>query len=613
MKKPFDIIEVRQLAYSLSRKWKISAQLMSHLSNLEVLIKDRTAELEQSLALIRSTLESTADGIVVVDMKGNIVDFNQKFIDMWNIPPKMKEGKSYKETINYAATQTEMPDKFIALMNTYDKAIETEKFAEISLRNGRYYEIYSLPHKVRNNIVGRVWNFHDITERKKMQDELIKQATTDKLTGLPNRTLLYDRIEQAIIKSERTHLMFALLFLDIDRFKLINDNLGHTMGDLFLRAIAKQLSTVVRKSDTICRLGGDEFILLLVDLQTPEQIKIIADKVLAKVATPIEIENHKFSVTTSIGISIYPEDGKTAEDLLKQADTAMYSSKDIGGNAQRFFTKQMAKRSLTRLTMENDLRSALEHGEIVVFYQPYINLNSDKIAGVEALVRWQHPVLGLLPPDEFIPLAEESGLICNLGEQVLLTACKQNKKWQDEGLPHIKVSVNVSNKQLKLLKLDEVVERALNASGLDPKYLELELTESVIMDNTKALIAVINKIKDIGVSLAMDDFGTGYSSLSYLRRFPFDKLKIDKSFVMSSDTNQESAAIVQAIIAMAKGLKMSVTAEGMETLAQKNFLKNNKCLQAQGFLFSKPVKPEFIQDLLSKEGKIKPGGDSHAT
>jgi diguanylate cyclase (GGDEF)-like protein/PAS domain S-box-containing protein len=597
LKKPFDVIEVRQLAYSLSRKWKIQSQLDVHMTGLENLVTKRTAALETSLAL----LESIADGILVVDVSGKIVDFNQKFLEMWNIPQTVMQKNNFDSIVEFSSNQLESPKKLISVIKSNNEAVNIDSFSEVNLKNGKTFEIYSLPHKVRNIIVGRVWDFRDVSERKKMQDALLKEATTDKLTGLPNRSLLYDRIQQAIADAERNKKLFAIIFMDLDRFKLVNDSLGHSMGDYLLRAIARQLSALIRKTDTVSRLGGDEFVVLLTDLNEKEQAQLVANKILSKIASPVEIEDHKFFVTGSIGVSLYPNDGTTVEALIKNAETAMYTSKELGKNMINFYTESMNKKFLTRLTLENDLREGLNRNEIIVFYQPYINLNTSEIIGVEALARWQHPVLGLLQPIEFIDLAEETGLIVQLGEQVLRIACAQNKKWQMAGYKPIRVSVNISSKQLRLTKFDEVLKEILEETGLDARYLELELTENAIMENTEAVMAIVKKIKNMGISLSMDDFGTGYSSLNYLRQFPFDKLKIDKSFILNAEANPDNATLVKTIIAMAKSLKLNIIAEGMETEEQREFLKKNECMEAQGFLFSKPINSEYMNTLLKAQ------------
>ncbi|MBP9727692.1 MAG: EAL domain-containing protein [Gammaproteobacteria bacterium] len=597
LKKPFDVIEVRQLAYSLSRKWKIQSQLDVHMTGLENLVTKRTAALETSLAL----LESIADGILVVDVSGKIVDFNQKFLEMWNIPQTVMQKNNFDSIVEFSSNQLESPKKLISVIKSNNEAVNIDSFSEVNLKNGKTFEIYSLPHKVRNIIVGRVWDFRDVSERKKMQDALLKEATTDKLTGLPNRSLLYDRIQQAIADAERNKKLLAIIFMDLDRFKLVNDSLGHSMGDYLLRAIARQLSALIRKTDTVSRLGGDEFVVLLTDLNEKEQAQLVANKILSKIASPVEIEDHKFFVTGSIGVSLYPNDGTTVEALIKNAETAMYTSKELGKNMINFYTESMNKKFLTRLTLENDLREGLNRNEIIVFYQPYINLNTSEIIGVEALARWQHPVLGLLQPIEFIDLAEETGLIVQLGEQVLRIACAQNKKWQMAGYKPIRVSVNISSKQLRLTKFDEVLKEILEETGLDARYLELELTENAIMENTEAVMAIVKKIKNMGISLSMDDFGTGYSSLNYLRQFPFDKLKIDKSFILNAEANPDNATLVKTIIAMAKSLKLNIIAEGMETEEQREFLKKNECMEAQGFLFSKPINSEYMNTLLKEQ------------
>lgn len=605
LKKPFDVIEVRQIAYSLSRKWKIQSQLDTDMRGLENSVTKRIAMLETSLAsIMRSTLESATDGILVVDALETVVDFNQKFIDIWCMPATVMQKNNFDSIVTFILDQVKTPQKVISMINSNAHAFSIDRFVEVNLKNGKIVEIFSSPHKVRNVIVGTVWNFRDVSQRKKMQEALKKEAIIDMLTGLPSQNILYDRIQWAIAHVDREKKALAIMYMDIDRFKVVNDSFGHSVGDYLLRALARKLSSIIRKTDTISRLAKDRFVLLITDLNTKEEAQLVANKILSKIAAPIEIENHKFSVTGSIGLSLYPDDGITVETLIKNAKTAMYTSKELGKNMINFYSESANKRNLAQNTLENDLREGLNRNEIIVFYQPFINLDTSEIIGVEALARWQHPVLGLLQPIEFIELAEETGLICQLGEQVLKMACTQNKKWQTAGYQPIEMSVNISDNQLKLTKFDEVLKQILNETGLDSQYVALEFTENAIVDNNQAVMTIVEKTKNVNIVLSMDDFATGYLSLNSLRQFPFNKLKIDKSFILNAEANPENTTLVKTIIAMAKSLKLNIIAAGMETEKQREFLKKNNCIEAQGFLFSKPVDAECI-DILLKEQQAK--------
>ncbi len=517
------------------------------------------------------------------------------------MPATVMQKNNFDSIVTFILDQVKTPQKVISMINSNAHAFSIDRFVEVNLKNGKIVEIFSSPHKVRNVIVGTVWNFRDVSQRKKMQEALKKEAIIDMLTGLPSQNILYDRIQWAIAHVDREKKALAIMYMDIDRFKVVNDSFGHSVGDYLLRALARKLSSIIRKTDTISRLAKDRFVLLITDLNTKEEAQLVANKILSKIAAPIEIENHKFSVTGSIGLSLYPDDGITVETLIKNAKTAMYTSKELGKNMINFYSESANKRNLAQNTLENDLREGLNRNEIIVFYQPFINLDTSEIIGVEALARWQHPVLGLLQPIEFIELAEETGLICQLGEQVLKMACTQNKKWQTAGYQPIEMSVNISDNQLKLTKFDEVLKQILNETGLDSQYVALEFTENAIVDNNQAVMTIVEKTKNVNIVLSMDDFATGYLSLNSLRQFPFNKLKIDKSFILNAEANPENTTLVKTIIAMAKSLKLNIIAAGMETEKQREFLKKNNCIEAQGFLFSKPVDAECIDILLIEQ------------
>lgn len=436
--------------------------------------------------------------------------------------------------------------------------------------------------------------------------ELDYLAHHDALTGLPNRVLLDDRLAQTISLAQRSGKQFAVLFMDLDGFKHINDSLGHSVGDQLLQSVGKCLLGCVRQSDTISRQGGDEFVVLLPDIDHPEDAALLAQKMLAEIALPHRIDEHDLHIGASIGISVYPDDGMDAETLIKHADTAMYHAKDQGRKTYEFFEPEMTARAIERQSTEASLRLALERQEFVLHYQPKIDLHSGAIVGIEALVRWQHPQRGLLAPADFVPIAEDSGLILPIGRWVLREACRQAQAWQDMGLPPVAISVNTSALEFRakdfLLSLREILEE----TRLQPRYLELELTESVLMRDARSTDTVLNALSAMGIQLAVDDFGTGYSSLSYLRRFPIDTLKIDSTFVNSMTHSENDASLVSAVISMGKSLKQRVIAEGVETAEQAAFLLDRQCDEGQGFFFGHPMVAEALTPLLQSGFPGKP-------
>lgn len=430
------------------------------------------------------------------------------------------------------------------------------------------------------------------------QAQLDHLAHHDVLTGLPNRMLLADRLGQTIELCRRQGRKFAMLFIDLDRFKHINDSLGHTIGDELLKSVAQRIVSCVRVSDTVSRQGGDEFVVLLSHIRHVEDAAISARKILAALATPHLIEGFELHASASIGISTFPDDGQDAEILLKNADTAMYHAKDHGRKNYKFFEHGMNIQAVQRQSIEAGLHRALERQEFVLHYQPKINLHSNSIVGLEALIRWQHPERGLVPPLQFLPIAEDGGLILPIGRWVLRQACLQARAWRQAGLPPIAVAINTSALEFNAPDFLEYVRATLEETSLEPRYLELELTESVLMQDVEFTCTVLQGLADLGVKLAIDDFGTGYSSLSYLRRFPIDTLKIDQSFVQRTASNPDDAAIVSAIISLGKSLKLRVIAEGVETLEQHAFLLAQQCDEGQGYYFSRPMAAEILVPLL---------------
>jgi len=423
-------------------------------------------------------------------------------------------------------------------------------------------------------------------------------AQHDFLTGLPNRMLLNDRVSQAMALARRHIKKVAILFLDLDGFKHINDSLGHAIGDKLLQSVAKRLVDCVRGSDTVSRQGGDEFVILLSEVERSEDAALKAGRMLQAVAAPHSIDHHDLHVTTSIGVSVYPDDGLDSETLIKNADTAMYQAKENGRQSYQFFKPPMSVRAVERQSIEEGLRRALERQEFSLCYQPKIRLKSGDISGAEVLLRWVHPSRGPVSPAKFIPVAEDCGLIVPIGNWVLREACKQARTWLDAGLPLGTMAVNISAMEFRDDHFLDGVSAILKETGLDPKYLELELTESVLMKHAEATETILKTLKARGVQVAVDDFGTGYSSLSYLRKFPIDALKIDQSFVRQITTSPEETTIVTAVISMGRSLKLRVVAEGVETQEELAFLRIHQCEEAQGYYFSHPVPPEQFAHLL---------------
>ena len=441
---------------------------------------------------------------------------------------------------------------------------------------------------------------------QKANAELKHMVLHDALTQLPNRLLLEDRISQAIGSCRRAGSRCAVLFVDLDRFKSVNDSLGHFVGDELLRAVADRLRAAIRAEDTVSRLGGDEFVVLLRQIERDEDALIVGRKIIELLGTPMEVQGQELSVSASVGASLFPEHGASAQILITNADAAMYHVKKSGRNGLQIFSPSMSTFFPDRLALENDLRKAIDRRQLQLHYQPKVDVRSGATIGMEALVRWNHPVRGLINPADFIPLAEETGLIIPLGTWVLREACRQNRAWQDEGLAPLRVAVNISGAQLRHDDLADQVAVALRDTGLDARYLEIEITESVVMQNASAALATLDRLSHMGVHLAVDDFGTGYSSLSYLKRFPLNTLKIDSSFIRDLSTDRNDAVIVEAIIALAHSLKLEVVAEGVEDASQLSFLQSLGGDQYQGFLYSRPLEAAQFARLLQGGGEPEP-------
>ncbi|KTD82877.1 EAL domain-containing protein [Legionella waltersii] len=687
-------------------------------------IVEKNVELEKSISLLRATLESTADGIMMVNGQGAVVDWNQKFVEMWRIPSYMMESGKESISFEYILEQLTDPQSLIAdVQYLYQNPEWQGELPELHFKDGRIYERFTQPQRVGSQIVGRVYSFrdvtqkrmaldelrileraieasthgvviievvkneyrviyvnqsferttgyseknaqgvnlfsllgtnadevnhkrielairevreetvemesikrngevfwceisvapvkdtfgnvrhyvciiNDITQRRDMENQLVMQATYDSLTSLPNRVLLIDRVEQAILQAKKKRSILAFMFLDLDRFKLTNDTLGHSMGDKLLEVIANRLLIATEDYDTVARLGGDEFVILLTDIQNMQEAEQIAQNILKSIEKTIQIDQHSLKITGSMGISFFPKDGDDYETLMKTADLSMYHAKDNGRNNYRVYEPEMNRRAINHMQLDTALRDALKNEELFLVYQPLIDLKEYKVVGFEALMRWHSKILGPVSPAEFIPMAEENGMILEMGEWALNEACTQIKNWHKAGFKHLTMAVNISGRQFRQKNLAEIVANALKHSGLQSKYLELELTESLLIEDIDHVVETMYSLKDMGIKLVIDDFGTGYSSLSYLKQFPVDKLKIDRSFINEMASNQNDAAIAKAIINLGHSLNIQVLAEGIENEFQRDFVIANHCDFAQGYFYKTPDTPENIFEFL---------------
>ena len=560
----------------------------------------------------RDVLEAAPDALVVVDEAGQIVRLNGAAEQLFGYEPGELTGKPVETLVPEAYRESHVRQRL-----RYNREMQRRPMGAgpelYGLRkDGSEFPVeISLSPLATTRATLVIAAIRDISARKQAEAErnhLIREralyaeisrlARQDALTGLPNRTLLLDRVVAAIASAQRRQHKLAVVFLDLDRFKHVNDSLGHGVGDRLLRSVAARLTGAVRASDTVSRQGGDEFLILLSEVQHGEDVAVAAGKLVAALAQPHRVGEHELFVTASLGIAVYPEDGEDAETLIKNADVAMYYVKDHGRDDHQFFTAEMNARIVERQALEGNLRRALERREFRLYYQPKVDLASGRMIGAEALIRWQHPVRGLLQPQRFVPVAEDSGLIVPIGQWVLHEACRQAREWQGARLEPVPIAVNISALEFRSKGFLDGVRRTLDETGLDPGFLELELTESVLMESVDSTGEVLRELKAMGLRLAVDDFGTGYSSLSYLMQFPIDALKVDQSFVREI-AREQGSPIITAVISMGKSLNQRVIAEGVETLAQAEFLRAHRCEEAQGFHFWRPMVADQFAALLA--------------
>jgi diguanylate cyclase (GGDEF)-like protein/PAS domain S-box-containing protein len=554
---------------------------------------------EKELAQV--TLDSIGDAVICTNVLGQITFLNKVAEKLTGWPAQEAAGRPATDIFRIIGTKT----RDLAIKAPPGKSEESQlalltQNCMLIRRDGTEVAVedcISPIHDREGRFAGAVTVFRDVSAARAMAQQIVHAAEHDFLTGLPNRMLLNDRITQAIAMARRHKKYLAVLFLDLDGFKYINDSLGHSFGDRLLQSVAQRLCRHVSDSDTVSRQGGDEFVVLLSDLERPEEASSAALKLLHCIVEPHALGLHDLHVTASIGVSVFPGDGADAETLIKNADTAMYQAKESGRQGHKFFKAEMNARAVERQSIEGSLRRSLERQEFVLYYQPKISLQTGKITGAEALIRWTHPTRGPISPAQFIPIAEDCGLILPIGAWVLREACAQAKLWQLAGLPPLTMAVNVSSLEFRNERFSDGLFAILDETGITPETLELELTESVLMKHVEASAAILSTLRDHGIQVAVDDFGTGYSSLSYLRKLPLDSLKIDQSFIRQISTSGADIAIVTAVIDMARNLKLRVVAEGVETLDELTFLKAHRCDEVQGYYFSRPVLPEQFEAL----------------
>ena len=569
-------------------------------------VRDITHRLraEEQLRLAAGVFQASTDGVIITDTKGTILNVNKTFTEITGYDRAEIKGRD-PSTLNSGRH----PDGFFKEMR---QALIERGFwrGEIWNRrkNGEIFPTWETITAVRDdegNITHFVAVFSDISSEKQTEERLHYLAHYDALTDLPNRVLFQDRLKRAVSLATRGNYQVGLMYVDLDGFKVINDSLGHQVGDLLLQNVAKRIGDCTRESDTLARLGGDEFAIILNDVTEAEGAAKVADRIFKRFSRPFDLGHQEVVVTTSIGIALFPDDADNTDNLLKHADTAMNNAKQEGKNTYRYFTSEMNHSALERLQLESKLRQAVELGQFILHYQPRIDLKTGCLNGMEALVRWLHPEDGLISPGRFVPIAEETGLIVPMGEWILMEACRQARKWIDAGYAPLRVAVNLSGRQFRQPGLLELVESTLETTGLHPSHLELEITESMVMHDVEGVIQIMHRLKDMGIHLSIDDFGTGYSSLSYLQRFPIHTLKVDQSFVRNMMENRGDSDIVRAIISLGHSLNLNVLAEGVETEEQLAALCRLDCDEMQGFLYSRPLPPEEFEQLLRKGRALK--------
>ena len=577
----------------------VTAHDVSERVTAEMELRNSVRELRETSSLLNATLESTADGILVVGTDRTITSFNSQFATMWRLPTNLVAGRDDHRIVEYVAEQLVDPSAFIARVNDLYAQSEAESSDTLVFSDGRVFQRLSKPQYVSGDVVGRVWSFSDVTEQKRLENDLAHLAFHDALTGLANRALFQDRINQALARSERSDKYVAVLFLDLDNFKMINDSLGHSAGDELLKVVAETLVGCLRKSDTAARLGGDEFAVLIEDAPNRGEVMHMAARLMKTLREPVTVAGQEITSTVSMGIT-FGIQGHTSDQLLRNADLAMYLAKAQGKDRIEEFQDQMHVAVVQRLELEHDLRRAVLSEELRVHYQPIFDLVSSTIVGFEALVRWQHPTQGLLQPISFIPFAEEIGFIHHIDSFVLTEACAQARRWQSMGLAPagLLMSVNLSAREIADSAIRESVSLSLLETGFEPKHLILEITESALLRDLEATIRNLESLKSLGLSIAVDDFGTGFSSFSHLEQLPIDILKVDRSFVANIALDEGRPSLAPAILQLAHTLGLTAIAEGVESQDQVSPLRDLQCRLAQGYHLGMPLDADETEGLL---------------
>lgn len=560
---------------------------------------------ENSLQLTHAILESTPEGTIVISNDHTIIVNNEKFLKIWNLSESDLKNENAMTLFKKLSKQVEESKLFFEMMTNVLLLPQLNPSTnEWKLKNGKVIELYTQFYQLYAEIKGLVLSFKDVTDRKRLEDQLIYQATHDSLTSLPNRILLVDRIQQGMAHAKREGSYLSILVVDLDNFKEINDTLGHAAGDMLLKSVADRLSASVRDIDTVIRLGGDEFVIILMSQNRAEDSITKARELIEKVLIPFQIEDHSVTVTVSIGISYYPDDGRDTQSLLKNADAALYQAKKMGRNTFQVYMYEYNEQLLQRAELNMGLLEATEKNEFILHYQPLVKPETGEIIGLEALVRWQHPKLGLLFPQTFISLAEETGLIILIGDWVLKAACTQIKIWQTHFNPNLTIAINISGYQFLQKNFVEKLQEVIKETGINPNTLELEMSQNHIFRNISETAQKMLQIKELGVRLSIDNFGVGDANFSYLKYFPFDKVKIDKSYIKGIHTNKYDDAIVEAIIGMTNKMGMEVLAEGVETTQQAEFLMKYHGHQVQGYYYSSPLDVSKCTELLKSKKSL---------
>jgi diguanylate cyclase (GGDEF)-like protein/PAS domain S-box-containing protein len=587
-----------KLAQAGAQDYLVKSDLNSGILHRSIHYAIERKRVEEKLRLAATVFDSTLEGILITDAKTNIISANQALCSITGYSAEEIIGS----TPDILKSERHSHAFFRQLWDILNKTGQWRGEIWNRRKNGEVFptwvNISAVPSSSTNSTSHYVAVFTEITELKLSEERLNYLAHHDPLTGLPNRLLFHDRLEQAVLQAQRNKCLIAVMFLDLDRFKVINDTLGHIIGDELLVAVAERLKHCARETDTIARLGGDEFAVIITQITQEEDVGLVAQKIIQTLSAVYSVAGYEVFITASIGINLYPGVDNDRGKILENADVAMYHAKQYGRNNYQFYSTDMNAVAFERLMLETNLRRALERQEFTLYYQPQIDMQSGNVNGVEALIRWQHPDLGLVSPVEFIPLLEETGLIVPVGEWVIRTACQQTRDWLDAGFPPLTMAVNLSARQFRQSNLVEMIEQSLHEFNIPPELLELELTESIMMDNIEETVETLKKLKLLGLKIAIDDFGTGVSSLGYLKHFPVDTLKLSYDFVLNLPMDSADASIASAVINLARNMQLSSVAEGVENQGQMDFLRGQDCERIQGFLFSRPIPSDQMTTLL---------------